>query len=139
MEESWPLGPLGTVKQAWEKTLIHVEIPDQPEEMTPGWLDSVLRAGGVISTSRVLDCDVSVFAEGVGFVSRVFRIGVTYDAREEGAPASLVAKLHSKHPQNDRYWGTPGRNAYEKEQRFYRDIAPTLELKTPGCYLGATG
>lgn len=50
--------------------MIEVEIPDQPEEMTSVWLDSVLRVGGVISTSRVLDCDVSAFAEGVGFVSR---------------------------------------------------------------------
>lgn len=113
-------------------------LPDVAEDLTAEWLDRTLRDTGVLSTGRVTRCEPTRFGEGIGFVSRIFRMAVTYDSPQPDAPHSLVAKLHSKHPQNDRYWSAPGRNVYEKESRFYRTTAERVSLRTPRCYLAET-
>jgi hypothetical protein len=118
--------------------MIDFDIPDMPEDITPSWLSAALTASGSLSTGSVVGCDMTAIGEGFGNVGRAYRIAITYDTSQSDAPRTIVAKLHSKHPQNDRYWGQPGRNTYEKVQRFYLKIAPNAGIRTPKCYLAVT-
>ena len=110
-------------------------IPATPEDITPEWLTLVLRSAGE-GQLTVAECRSSTVGEGVGFIGEIVRFRLIYDPPAPAAPQSLVAKMPSTHRQHDRYWGQPGRNAYEKELRFYGHIAPALPLRTPRCFFG---
>jgi hypothetical protein len=112
-------------------------IPKGPNEITPAWLTSVLRSTGVIRDAIVIDCQVSTIGEGIGLVGQLLKLKINYDRAQPGAPLSLVAKMPSTNPQNDRYWGQPGRSIHEKEIRFYQSLAPSLSIRTPRCFFAA--
>lgn len=112
-----------------------IDLPQDPGDITAAWLDRAIRTSNP-DFPEVTDVRVDPIGEGVGFVGRVCRLSVTYAPAASEAPASLVAKLHSDHPQNVRYWGKRDSNAYLKELQFYRDIAPDVDLRTPICWFG---
>jgi hypothetical protein len=112
-----------------------MDIPAGPEQVTAEWLTDALRQNGIIERSAVSSLDVRVIGEGSGFIGQLARIGLTYDAPEAGAPASLIAKF-------------PGASAggreignlfrfYEREIRFYEEIADQVEMRTPKRYHSA--
>ena len=116
--------------------MARIAIPGSASDITPAWLTSVLQSSGAIHSANVIDCETNAIGEGVGFVGQLLRVKISYDTMEREAPTSLVAKLPSTNPQNDRYWGQPGRNAHEKEIGFYKNLAPGIELRTPRCFFG---
>lgn len=101
------------------------------EEMTAGWLTSVLDDAGLSEGTKVVDVEVEPV--GGGLMARMLRVQLTYDGETE-APASVVVKL----PTDDQ--GSLGlalaMSMYELEVRFYRDIAPMVkDMSVPSCYL----
>jgi Ecdysteroid kinase-like family len=95
----------------------------EPGEITPSWLSDVLdgHVGG-IATERI----------GDGLVGMNLRITLL-DA-DPTLPASVVAKLPSPDP-TSRVTGIALRN-YEREVRFYLDVAPTVDIRVPHCFHG---
>jgi aminoglycoside/choline kinase family phosphotransferase len=79
---------------------------------------------------------VQPIAEGEGFMGRLARLTLTYgdDGRDAGGgrPATMIAKLPTDDPggvalgQMLRVW--------EREARFYLDLAERLPVRTPACY-----
>lgn len=91
-----------------------------PEGLTDSWLSSVLGADvRVTGSSRI----------GDGLVGMNIRLAIDSDG---SVPASLVAKLPSPDPVS-RATGVALRN-YEREVRFYLEIAPTVDIRVPRCH-----
>lgn len=107
-----------------------VTIADTPEQLTPEWLTAALRAGGT------LEGDISVTAAetrplGTGQMSDSLRVTLTYDGPTD-APPTLVAKQPAA-DETSRNTGLLLRS-YEKEVRFYQELAPHLPMKTPAVH-----
>ena len=99
-------------------------VPRSLADLTPAWLSEALE-------TEVAAADVATIAEGEGFMGRLGRVTLTYGSGGSG-PAALVAKLPTDEPgavmlgQMLRVW--------EREARFYLDLAPRLPVRTPRCY-----
>lgn len=110
-------------------------IPAGPEALTPDWLTSALRAGGLIARASVTAATATPIGVGVGILCRLFRIELTYDREEAGAPASLVVKMPSAEEQ------ARGLSVmfkfYEREVRFYQELAGEIALPTARLYYAA--
>jgi Ecdysteroid kinase-like family len=109
-----------------------VKLPAGPQELTAPWLTSALRETGAISDSAVTASDYEIIGDGVGVLGQLARVRLEYDAPEVGAPASLVAKFPATVQQN-RDLANLFR-FYEREVRFYEEIADQVELRTPKRY-----
>ncbi|MDX2165585.1 MAG: phosphotransferase [Deltaproteobacteria bacterium] len=109
--------------------------PQSAAEVTPEWLTVALRDGGVLRDGAVVACATTTIGEGLGFLSRVLRVGLTYRGAAAGAPASVVVKLEpdagSFHDFGDEL------HAFAREIRFYREVAAVVPVRLPRCYYAA--
>jgi hypothetical protein len=112
-------------------------IPASPGALTPEWLTEALRSTGTITDARVIACHIERFGEGKGFSGQIARIGLNYDIAEAGAPASLIAKFQFPPLDPDIRAAVFHSRLYEREFRFYRDVAQEIALRTPRMYYGA--
>ena len=90
--------------------------------LTPEWLTAVLRAQGLVGDACVTE--VRTEPIGNGLLGLNLRLQLHYDSVEEGAPASLVAKLASLHAESRK--SGAALNLYTRETRFYQEIAPRI-------------
>ena len=101
-----------------------VHPPRALEDFTPDWLATVLDL-------PVRDVRMTPIAVGEGFTGKLARLDLVYEGNTLG-PASVIGKIPSDEPgaialgQLLRLW--------EREARFYRDVAPTLPVRTARCY-----
>jgi len=111
-------------------------IPQTPEEIDARWLTETLRAGGhVAPDTAVAAVDAERIAEGAGFVGLLARLRLEYARDDPGAPKTLIAKLPSAEPGSRALATMFG--LYEREVRFYAELAPHIELRTAACYHSA--
>ncbi len=96
------------------------------EALTPEWLNRALDAQW--STARRPILSVHAEALGTGQMCDSYRLRVTF---ADDSTATLVAKLPAADP-NSRMAGLLMR-AYEKEVRFYQELAPQLAVRTPAA------
>ncbi len=97
--------------------------PMAPEEITSAWLSSVFGANVQLTdSSRV----------GDGLVGMNLRLSLASDNPD--VPATVVAKLPSPDP-TSRATGVALRN-YEREVKFYAEVAPTVNIRVPRCFHG---
>ena len=106
-------------------------IADAPDRLTPEWLTAALRGAGVIDGTVV---DTSITPVGTGQMCDSVRIALTYDS-DTGALSTLVAKLPAA-DETSRATAVALRN-YEKEVRFYQELAPALDVRTPHVFHAA--
>lgn len=109
-----------------------MSFPSNSSEVTAEWLTEHLRASGVLASDvSVVDAKPDPVAAGIGFMGEVAPIDITYDG-ETDAPARMVAKI----PTSDatiRGMLAPAK-VFEREARFYLDVAPRLGDLVPDCY-----
>lgn len=111
-------------------------IPQTPEAIDAAWLTDTLRAGGHISRdTAVAAVDAERIAEGAGFVGLLARLRLRYADDRANGPKTLIAKVPSADPGSRALATTFG--LYEREVRFYAELAPLVELRTPACYCSA--
>lgn len=108
-----------------------LSIADCPEALTPEWLTAALRRAGTLQDAEV--ASVSITPIGTGQMCDSVRMTLSYD-RDVDAPASLVAKLPAA-DETSRATAVALRN-YEKEVRFYQELAPQLAVRTPRLHHG---
>lgn len=110
----------GYVERVTDPTL------EGPGDLTTEWLTGVLGAAPVES--------FTVERIGTGQMSECYRIGLTHGTGE--GPASVVLKVAASDPVSRQTGHALG--LYEREVRFYSDVAPTLAAQTDGplaqCY-----
>jgi hypothetical protein len=112
-----------------------LKIPAGLDELTPEWLTHALRQTGTITDATVESFELKAIGEGAGFRGQLAQVALRYEGSDAGAPRSLVAKFPSDVPEN-----RDGGNLfhfYERETRFYQEIADEVELRTPRCYYSA--
>lgn len=106
--------------------------PQTIEEITAPWLTEVLRGAGILRRASVRSVDVHAIGQGVGFLSGRARVTLRYDQAEEGAPASVVVKLPASVKAGADF--AESTHAYEREIRFYREVAPRTPIRVPRMY-----
>ncbi len=111
-----------------------LSIPTRPEDLTPAWLTSALRSGGVLDRAAVVRFSSEILGEGEGFVGTIARIRLELDRPEPDAPASLIGKFPISVDQNKAIGEMGG--LYEREIRFYRELAARVPIRTPRFYYG---
>lgn len=112
-------------------------IPAGPGALTPEWLTRALRSTGTITDAMVTSCHIELFGEGKGFSGQIARIGLSYDIAEASTPASIIAKFQFSPLEPDIRAAVFQSRMYEREFRFYRDVAKDIALRTPRMYYGA--
>jgi aminoglycoside/choline kinase family phosphotransferase len=95
------------------------------------WFTEVLQYAGVLGDAVVTRVERQRI--GTGQIGQNVAFSLTYDRPAPDAPASVVGKFPAPEPQ--------GRAAaktfrlYEREVRFYQEIAATVDIRIPTCYL----
>jgi len=109
---------------------IEVGLPSSVDDVTPEWLTSVLRTSGAIAESNaVVAADVAPFAVGIGFLSDLFQATLSYQDEDGAAPATVIVKFATE---IDTQRGiADALQFYQRELRFYREVAPELSFRTP--------
>jgi len=87
---------------------------------------------GCLPEGRVTGVELSVIGEGVGFIGTVGRMALTYEGAAAGVPGSVIVKLPSEDP-GSRMVGVAF-GLYEREVRFYLDLAPQAGMDVPRAY-----
>lgn len=101
-----------------------------PETVTPEWLTHVFRRAGLLD--RAVVESFSTQTVGTGQMGMSVRYTLQYDRPEATALRSVVCKFASADP-TSRATGLAMR-AYEAEVSFYRDVAHTVDIRTPACH-----
>jgi Phosphotransferase enzyme family len=105
-------------------------IPTTVNALTADWLTTALRDAGTIdSATSVRAVRAEQIAEGVGFLSYVYRLHLDVDG---AGPSTLVAKLPTDTAYRQLAEAT---GAYGREVRFYADVAPTAPLTAPRAHV----
>ncbi len=108
--------------------------PTSIDEVTPEWLTTVLRTSGAIDAgTTVISSPAKPFAEGLGFLSDLFRAELAYDGGE--GPASVIVKFPTAMPTQRAI--ADGLQFYQRELRFYRELAPTAPFRVPQAHAAA--
>ncbi|MFZ9398394.1 MAG: phosphotransferase family protein [Ilumatobacteraceae bacterium] len=108
-------------------------IRSDPERIETEWMSRVLDAAGLARGARLTDCRFGGYV-GTGQTGCNARFHLTWD-REGDRPATVMGKFPSRDA-TARATGFGG-SAYITEWNFYRNIAPTLRVRAPHCYLSA--
>ena len=99
----------------------------QPEELTAEWLGEALRTGPVGS--------FKVEPVGTGQMSESRRVTILYARDADSGPVSVVLKTASA-DETSRSTGV-SLGVYDREVRFYRELAPRIGGPLPECHLAA--
>ena len=99
---------------------------ERPDDLTADWLTAAIGAGTVerFSTARI----------GTGQMSECYRVAITY-ADGAAGPDSVVLKVAATDPASRQTGLALG--LYEREVRFYTDIAPGIDGPVAPCYSSA--
>src|SRR5215813_1771821 len=106
--------------------------PRTIEGISAPWLTDVLRGAGILRRATFRAVDVHAIGEGLGFLSGRARVTISYDQTEEGAPASVVVKLPASIKECIAF--AESTHAYEREIRFYREVAPRTPIRVPRMF-----
>jgi len=109
-------------------------IPRSLTEISVDWLNEVLSENGFLSGARVLNVKHEPIGAGSGNLSAMARLTLSYD-RSSGLPSTMVVKLPTPF-ESARAIGDQ-LNAYERETRFYMEVAPHIPMRTPRLIYGA--
>lgn len=96
---------------------------ERPADLTAEWLTAALGRGTVT--------DFTVDRIGTGQMSECYRVGLTWADGDDG-PASVVLKVAAADPSSRQTGLAMG--LYEREVRFYSDIAPGLGGPVAPCH-----
>jgi aminoglycoside phosphotransferase (APT) family kinase protein len=106
--------------------------PKTIEDISAPWMTEVLRGAGILRGATVRAVEVHAIGQGIGFLSGRARVTLRYDQTEEGAPATVVVKLPSSIKAGDDF--AESTHAYEREIRFYREVAPRTPIRVPRMF-----
>ena len=109
-------------------------IPARSKDISADWLNEVLHSSGFLMGANITALQHEPSGVGECFVSDMARLTVAYDQDAPHLPKIMIAKLPTSYE--------PGRafamqyNLYEREVRFYTEVAPKSPMRTPGLIYG---
>ncbi|HEY2881098.1 MAG TPA: phosphotransferase [Pirellulales bacterium] len=121
------------------------QLPQSVAEISAPWLDEILHQAGAITHSHVVAVESKIIGEGIGYLSSVARVKLTYDRPEENGnsgvavnsaantrPATVIVKIE---PPNEDFRRLGEEfHAFEREIRFYREVASQVPVRLPKIY-----
>jgi len=113
-----------------------MKTPTMLEELRAEWFTEGLRDTGLLTRATVAAIDVSPIGLEHGFLSTVGRVRLTYDSPAPDAPDTVVVKLEPNTGAM-RDFGDE-LHAFEREIRFYREVAPTAPIPLAQLYFAST-
>src|SRR5436853_2867340 len=113
--------------------LTKTDYPRQLTDVEPAWVERALRSAHGPDV-RVAGVEVERIGQGVGFIGELARISVRYAGVSEPLlPNALIAKFSSPDAGLRQFIAMYG--MYRTEVNFYKQIAGSVSLRTPGCYV----
>jgi hypothetical protein len=102
------------------------QVIEQPGDLTASWLAGAIGAGAI--------ADFAVERIGTGQMSECYRVRLNYQDQVAGParPESVVLKVAATDPMSRQTGAALG--LYEREVRFYQDVAPRLGGPIAPCY-----
>lgn len=113
-----------------------IAIPTGLGDLTPAWLSHAVGAGAA-RPARVGGARVDRIGAGVGLMGELARVELAYEGAGSAAgddaalPGSVVVKLPGRDPAARA--AAQVLNIFEREARFYLELAPQLPIRTPRC------
>jgi hypothetical protein len=107
-----------------------VTIPAGATSITAEWLREAADAPELKGVRSVA---AERLGEGVGMTTEIYRLTLGYADGAVPGPATLVAKLQASLPGMRDVANAYG--LYEREVLFYRDLAATIEMRSPRAYV----
>ena len=104
------------------------DVPRSIDEDLSGWLADVLSDQGSLAAA-----DVTTIGQGEGFVGQLGRVRLDWAEARPDAPTSVVVKLPTDDPGGRAVGQMMG--LYERESRFYAELADTVPVRVPRCYV----
>ncbi|MEO8286410.1 MAG: phosphotransferase [Chloroflexota bacterium] len=89
----------------------------------------------MLNQTSVLSFTTEMLGPGKGMTGQLVRLSLVYSRPDAAGPRSLIAKFSAPNPQMRGPLHSMG--FYEREMRFYEQIAPQSLLRTPRCYFSA--
>lgn len=105
-------------------------IPERSKDITTDWLNKVLHDSGYLKNENIMSIDIKPMAIGEGFVSEMARISLTYDKDDSRQPKTMIAKMPTSY--ESALAVALMFNLYEREIRFYAEVAGESPIRTPG-------
>jgi len=97
----------------------------RPQDLTGEWLSAALGSGAI--------SNFTVEPVGTGQMSESRRVVIDYASAADSGPQSVVMKTASA-DENSRAAGV-GLGVYDREVRFYRELAPRIGGPLPDCHV----
>ncbi len=117
-----------------ETAMSELGVPQTVQEITADWVNAVV--GGGDGRPRVVDLKTTVIGDEKGFLSQTLRVDAAYDSRPGDLPRSIVVKME---PKSGAFRdAAQAVNAFEREIRFYLEVAPSLSVRLPRIYFAKT-
>lgn len=108
-------------------------MPKSASEVSAEWLTEVLRNSGKLDIkAKVSNVAVEAGSAGVGFMGEVARLTLDYSERSPDLAETMICKFPTQQEQVKAML-RPTR-IYEREHRFYLDLAGLSPLRTPFVY-----
>lgn len=109
-----------------------IKIPTNAEALTADWLTKALHSTGTLQSATVTQLRLEPIGDIEGFMGELTRVFLSYDRPEKNAPQTLIAKF----PTNDLKLraALAVNRLYEREVRFYQDVASQIKMRIPHCY-----
>ena len=107
-------------------------VPETPADIDAAWLNAALADWPEISSVGHHD-----IGEGTGIFGQISRLDLSYTGDAAGAPSRIVAKMACLEPENLAIANALG--IYERELRFYDELAGELPFRIPTSYLAHRG
>ncbi|MFX0029801.1 MAG: phosphotransferase [Candidatus Hermodarchaeota archaeon] len=105
-------------------------IPKRTKRITSEWLNEVLHNSGYLKNVNIDSISREPWGAGEGFVSDMARLTITYDKQSSDLPKTMIVKMPTTFRTAlaiaEQY------NLYEREIRFYTEVAPKSPVRVPG-------
>lgn len=109
-------------------------IPTRSKDISAAWISEVLNSSGFLTGTNIIALQHEPWGIGEGFTSDMARLTVTYDRKALQLPKTIIAKLPT--PYEAARAAVKPFNIYEREIRFYAEVAPQSPMRTPGFVYG---
>ena len=110
-----------------------LRVPKDLRDITLVWLTEALQSRGAAGGASVTGYSAETLAEGKGFMNRLFRVTLDYDADLPNLPAAMIVKLPSADPLLRAVFDRLGQN--RREVRFYQRVGSQPSPAGPSrCY-----
>lgn len=110
-----------------------IPIPESASDVNEEWLTEKLHESGYLSKDNsVVSVDRDSHGAGLGYLSEIERIRISYLRDETDAPDVVIAKFPTS-SEKSRALATLF-DSYSREVLFYKELASSVEVAMPRCF-----